>query len=136
LSVGRSSGVFETAYARTPGYRYAGYNSSLLLPNIKYCQNIGLDGWGHYVSRARSHVKVRMQADLESGDENELVRIATENGLDSVTGRKAQAQLQLLVAEKQTAAAPQMCKATEGPRRAAVWLTIATLSSRLGHSGR
>jgi hypothetical protein len=45
-----------------------------------------------------------MQADLESGDENELVRTATENGLDSVTARKAQAQLQLLVAEKQTAA--------------------------------
>jgi hypothetical protein len=76
-----------------------------------------------------------MQADLESGDENELVRIAAENGLDSVTGRKAQAQLQLLVAEKQTAAAREMCKATEGLRRAAVWLTIATFIIALGTLG-
>jgi hypothetical protein len=76
-----------------------------------------------------------MQADLESGDENELVRIAAENGLDSVTGRKAQAQLQLLVAEKQTAAAREMCRATEGLRRAAIWLTIATFIIALGTLG-
>jgi hypothetical protein len=37
-----SAFTMQMAYARTPGYRYAGCNSSLLPPNLKYCQNIGL----------------------------------------------------------------------------------------------
>ncbi|MBV8136184.1 MAG: hypothetical protein JO121_11230 [Deltaproteobacteria bacterium] len=72
---------------------------------------------------------------MESYDENELVRTAAENGLDSVTGRKAQAQLQLLVADKQTAAAREMYKATEGLRRATIWLTIATFIIALATIG-
>jgi hypothetical protein len=43
--------------------------------------------------------------------------------------------LQVLVADKQTAATREMCKATEGLRRAAVWLTIATFIMALGTLG-
>ena len=83
----------------------------------------------------RRHAKVRVEADLESGNENEPVRIAAENGLDSVIRRKARVQLQLLVAEKRSRAAREIYKTTQGRWRAAVLLTLAAFIMAPGTSG-
>lgn len=68
--------------------------------------------------------------------EEEIVRLMGENTLDSESGRNAYANLQLLLARKQGDAAQALNNATDGLRRATVWLTVATFIIAAGTLGQ
>ena len=73
-----------------------------------------------------------MSDEADRKEERDLVQAVKNASIDSPNGRRAQAELALLLARRQADVAGHLNKVTEGLRRATVWLAVATVLIAIG----